>query len=385
MTDTTAIPLYVNGPVQNGVFSLASAPGKAVGIRLAAALNALTGQAPVAHLWNTVTLAGDQRHRTAHRQDFPGLPRAEREARQIAAKYTPGPLPQSGVLTDADPAVAVLARTVLEDLLAHGTVRLEEDTVHLCARCGHMTGTGACRACGAAQALPARRRLLTHLLADAPGLPLEPEDFHAFRARPPAQLLHAARDVPDRLLLCRTRAHGIRLGWLGLDDAFVLDPRTGLHLACLAAAHHRGAARPVMALTDGPAAHIAAYGAPVRRFRGTQLRYLLHGRIPYDPPLLDQSFGIHRLAPELREPFTHWYLPLCAARERAGISPARLPALVKFWRRAHLRRPDHPDPSIRAEVASAAARGDFRWVTDISALPHVLPTRPPHRGRAPRR
>lgn len=56
-------PVFFNGPVQNGPFTFQDKPGKAVGIRIAAALNAILETPPVPHLWNTVTLAGDLRHR----------------------------------------------------------------------------------------------------------------------------------------------------------------------------------------------------------------------------------------------------------------------------------------------------------------------------------
>lgn len=79
--------------------------------------------------------------------------------------------------------------------------------------------------------------------------------------------MNIAHNIPRRLLLSRTRTHGISLGPLGLDD-MMLDPRLGLHLAVLAAAAQRGEDRPVMTLTQNAAAHVAAYGAPVRRWGG---------------------------------------------------------------------------------------------------------------------
>lgn len=70
--------VYFNGPVQNADFSFAERPGKAVGIRMAEALNGLLGLAPVPHLWNTVTLAGDVRHRCAADRDTVGREQRER-------------------------------------------------------------------------------------------------------------------------------------------------------------------------------------------------------------------------------------------------------------------------------------------------------------------
>ncbi|MFI9046150.1 hypothetical protein [Streptomyces sp. NPDC053427] len=51
-----------------------------------------------------------------------------------------------------------------------------------------------------------------------------------------------------------------------------------------------------------------------------QLRYALHGRIPYDQPALRRLYEAHRVTPRLQKLFTEWYLPLCAWRERAGIT-----------------------------------------------------------------
>ncbi|MFF5808870.1 hypothetical protein [Streptomyces sp. NPDC012746] len=65
--------LYINGPVQNGSFTIAGRPGKAAGIRAAEALNAFLDAGPVPHLWNTVTLAGDLLHRDAPDRDTVGL------------------------------------------------------------------------------------------------------------------------------------------------------------------------------------------------------------------------------------------------------------------------------------------------------------------------
>jgi hypothetical protein len=94
--------LYINGPVQNGPFTIAERPGKAAGIRAAEALNTLLDAGPVPHLWNTVTLAGDLRHRDAPDRDTVG--RQEREEPAIAAKYAPGAAPAGGVLTDTTPS-----------------------------------------------------------------------------------------------------------------------------------------------------------------------------------------------------------------------------------------------------------------------------------------
>ncbi|WP_432003939.1 hypothetical protein [Streptomyces sioyaensis] len=364
--------LFLNGPVQNGPFTLAGRPGKAAGIRLAEALNQLTGTQPAPHLWNTVTLDGDLRHRTAAATTL--LSRGQWERRELAAKYTPGPAPAAGILTDTAPQVAALALQVCQELLATGTLALAHVKVRLCLACDHMTGEAdhACRACTAgAGTRPALRQMLVHDRPD--GRPvLERADFHASRASLPAHLVNVAQNAPQRLLLSRTRACGISLGPLGLDDGMVLDPRLGLHLAVLAAAAQRGEDRPVMTLTENAAAHVAAYGAPVRRWGGMQLRYALHGRIPYDEPVLRRLFEAHRVTPRLQDLFTGWYLPLCAWRERAGITPARLPALLKFLRRVDLARPAIPADEVLAELHHSAEAGDRRWVMDARVLAHAL-------------
>jgi hypothetical protein len=367
--------LYLNGPVQNGSFTLADRPGKAVGIRLAQALNGITGVGPAPHLWNTVTLTGDLRHRAA----ADALSRREREQRAVAEKYAHGSLPTSGVLTDADPAVAALALEVCAELLEAGTLLARRVPVRLCAACGHLAGHvdragAACRACGReAGTRPALRRLLVHdRPTDRPVL--EPGDFHAHRARTPAHLLTIAGDVPRRLLLSRTRDHGITLTPLGLDEGLVLDPRLGVHLTALAAAARHGDERPVMTLTENAAANIAAYGALVRHWHGTRLRYALHGRIPCpEPDVLRQLYAVHRVEPALQDLFTRWYLPLCAWHERRGVTPARLPALLKFLRRAELTCSTTPlaDGGL-AELRHAVQVGDSRWVTDSHGLARAI-------------
>ncbi|MEU8949650.1 hypothetical protein [Streptomyces sp. NPDC048489] len=366
--------LYVNGPVQNGSFTLADRPGKAAGIRAAEALNRLLGAGPVPHLWNTVTLAGDLRHRDAADRDTVG--RQEREDRAIAAKYAPGAAPAGGILTDTAPDVAVLALEMTERLLRDGALAVTPTAVHLCTRCGHMTGAvaHACRACGHQGLRPHTRRLL--VWDRPPGTPvLAREDFHAHLARPPHHLLTIAHNVPQRLILSRTRDHGISLAPIGLDG-LVLDPRAGLHIAVLAAAARHSAGQPVMTVTENAAANVAVYGAPFRSHNGTRLRYALHGRIPYDTAALHRLCEIHRVSPALRELFLVWFLPLCSLHLRSGITAAQLPGLLKFWRRAHLTRPDAPGSDGLAEVQRRVAAGDMRWVMDVRTLSRAIPDQP---------
>ncbi|MET9425824.1 hypothetical protein ABZY06_34930 [Streptomyces sp. NPDC006540] len=365
--------VYFNGPVRNGDFTFAERPGKAAGIRLAEALNGMLGLAPVPHLWNTVTLAGDIRHRDAADREAVG--RQQREEHAVAAKYAPGPPPAGGWLTDTAPCVAALALEMIEALLADGTLAVREMTVRLCAACGHMTGTVAaddCRSCGHDTTRGARRALLVFDRA-AHGPVLERTDFHAAGARSPAHLLNIAHNLPPVLVLSRTRDHGVSLAPLGLQG-MVLDPRAGLHVAVLAAAAERGAVRPVMTVTENAAANVAAYGAPFRAWGAMRLRYALHGRIPYDAAANGRLYEVHR-AQALGKLFTGWYLPLCAAHERAGVSAARLPALLKFLRRAYLARPATPAGEVLAELRHRAAAGDMRWVMDARALACVLADR----------
>ncbi|CAM5290416.1 hypothetical protein GCM10010329_81390 [Streptomyces spiroverticillatus] len=380
MNRATSEVLYVNGPVQNGDFTLAERPGKATGIRLAEALNALLGVAPVPHLWNTVTLHGDVRHRRA--ADRGMLGRTQREAQAVAAKYAPGPAPAGGLRTDADPQVASLALKMTRALLDDGTLAVRDMPVRLCARCGHLAGpgtTGDCRACGYTVARTARRPLLVCDRTTHPAV-LDRDDVHATGARTPAHLLHIARNVPEVLVLSRTRDHGVSLEELGLEG-MVLDPRAGLHVAVLAAAAERGAVRPVMTVTETAAAHVAAYGAPFRQFGAMRLRYALHGKVDYGAAAGGRLYEVHQ-AQALREVFTGWYLPLCAARERSGVSAARLPALLKFLRRAHLARPPAPQSDLLTELRHRVAAGDMRWVMDARMLACALASRENPRAAA---
>ncbi|MFF3015521.1 hypothetical protein [Streptomyces sp. NPDC057939] len=373
--------LYLNGPVQNGLFTFAERPGKAAGIRAAEALNALLDRGPVPHLWNTVTLAGDLRHRGAPEGGTVG--RQQREERAIAAKYAPGAVPAGGILTDTAPVVAALALEMIEHLLREGVLAVAPAAVRLCARCGHMTGSvaHACRACGHQRSRPHTRRLL--FWDRPPGAPvLARDDFHAHHARTPGHLLTIAHNVPERLILSRTRDHGISLAPLGLDG-LVLDPRAGLHIAVLAAAAGSDAGRPVMAVTENAAANVAAYGAPFRQHNGTRLRYALHGRIPYDDSAaLQQLCEVQRVSPALRNLFLAWFLPLCSLHLRAGITAAQLPGLLKFWRRAHLARPDTPEGGVLAELRRSVAAGDMRWVMDVRTLSQAIPEYPVTHGFA---
>ncbi|MGW6605591.1 hypothetical protein [Streptomyces sp. NPDC055036] len=372
--------LYVNGPVQNGAFTLVERPGKAAGIRAAAALNALLGVRPVPHLWNTVTLSGDLRQRAS----APMLGRREWEEQVVAAKYAPGEKPPGGILTDTVPAVVSLALEMVGRLLQDGTLVIAPVDVRLCSGCAHMTGVvahQACRACGSSDSRPATRRLL--VFDRVAGQPvLEREDFLAAGARTPSHLLNIARNAPARLVLSRTRDHGVDLAPFGLRG-LVLDPRAGLHVAVLAAAAGHGAEHPAMTITENAAANVAAYGVPFRRAGAMRLRYALHGRIPYDQARLARLYEVHRVDPPVQDLFATWFLPLASMRERAGIDAAWLPALLKFLRRAYLARPATPAGEVLGELRERVEAGDVRWVMDARVLAHAISAHEDTRGSAP--
>ncbi|MFI8515948.1 hypothetical protein ACIGHB_32995 [Streptomyces sp. NPDC085460] len=361
---------FFNGPVQNGDFTFTDKPGKAVGIRAAAALNAILGEGVVPHLWNTVTLEGDLRHQA---ELAAGADRHQHEQARIRAKYPAGVLPAAGVLTDADPAVAALAHDMIRDHLETGVLSVEEAATVVCSSCDHMAGVGspACKACGSTDLV---KKVAPQLTARRPaGAPvLRPDEVHGRRL---AHLENIARNVPDQLILSRTRAHGISLAPFGLAGT-VLDPRAALHIAVLAAAERHGAERAVMLATETAAAHVAAYGLPFRNHGGIRLGYAVHGKVPYGDVLLGRLYEVHRLGEAQRALFEEWFLPLYALRERGGIHPGKLPALVKFFRRVCL-APSGPEAEGRAgEVRRAVRSGDMGWLMDARTVTHLLPAFP---------
>jgi ribosomal protein L37E len=362
----------VNGPVQNGDFTLADTPGKATSIRIAAALNAILGIAPVPHLWNTVTLAGDLRHRARIALGS----RAIVEAAAIAAKYPPGAgLPE--ILTDTAAPVAALALEMITDHLSTGVLAITTVTVRVCVRCGHMTGTQdrPCRACGHPDTRPERAR---HLTADrANGEPvLADGDFYA-PARPPAHLRQIAGNVPATLILSRTRDHGIDLAPIGLRG-LVLDPRAGLHVNALAVGIDRQADTTVMITTEAAAANIAAYGMRFRRHHDHRLRYALHGRLPYDHLVdLAGAYTAGHLQEAARDLFENWYLPLAAFKAKRGVPAGQLPALFTHFQRCYRARPPHADAELLAVLRRGVRAGDTNWIADKTLLATAMTTCPP--------
>ncbi|SOB83240.1 hypothetical protein [Streptomyces sp. 1331.2] len=365
--------LFLNGPVQNGPFTFDTRPGKAVGIRLAAALNAILGLPPAPHLWNTVTLAGDLRHRQA---EDPMIPRQRFEADLIAAKYMSGRSPVGGILTDTDAEVANLALEMIENNLRAGTLTISRETVPTCRACAHMIGTGGhpCNACGSTDT---EDRTGLHLVAElAKDRPvLDRSDIHASHRQQPKHLLHTAANVAERLILSRTRDHGIDLSLLGLNG-LVLDPRVGIHATVLAAARRHEAATAVMTITENAANHIAAHGQHFRQHDGTRLQYALHGHLPYDHMTsLQPLHETYRAAQEIKDDFEAWFLPLFSLRTKAVTGPEQLPALFKHFIRANLAKPVALDEAAFEAVQRSVSAGDTEWITNKQALANVMAAR----------
>ncbi|CAN3982160.1 hypothetical protein [Kitasatospora purpeofusca] len=365
--------LFLNGPVQNGPFTFATRPGKAVGIRLAAALNAILGLPPAPHLWNTVTLAGDLRHRQA---EGPTIPRQRFEADLIAAKYAPGQSPVGGIMTDTDAEVANLALEMIENNLRAGTLTISRETVPTCRACGHMTGAGGhpCNACGSTDT---EDRTGCHLVAElAKDRPvLDRSDIHASHRQQPKHLQHTAANVAQRLILSRTRNHGIDLSSLGLDG-LVLDPRVGIHATVLAAARRHEADTAVMTITENAANHIAAYGQHFREHGGTRLQYALHGHLPYDHTAsLQPLHEAYRTTQVIKDGFEEWFLPVFSLRAKTGTRPDQLPALFKQYMRAHLAKPVALDEAAFEAVQRSVSAGDTEWITNKQALANVMAAR----------
>lgn len=366
--------LFFNGPVQNGDFIFASKPGKAVGIRIAEALNHLLGARPVPHLWNTVRLDGDLRYRRHAATGSESASRESFETAAIAAKYDAGPQPAAGIVTDADPLVAQLAVEMIECRLSAGILKISSETVQACARCAHMTSSGGhpCQACGHTVS---RAHTVRHLVAErAPAAALlDVAHLYALRRRAPLHLRSIAGNTPARLILSRTRDHGIALDPLGLPG-LVLDPRAGIHITVLAAAQARQGKVAVMATTANAAANIAAYGQHFIDHDGLRLLYALHGRVPYERIAdLHDSDEAYPLAAETRTVFETWFLSLFALREKNGIRADQLSALLKYFRRAILARPTRSDDTL-AGLRRSIREGDTNWMGRKTALAAALGT-----------
>ncbi|MFC5724788.1 hypothetical protein ACFP1Z_32035 [Streptomyces gamaensis] len=364
--------LFLNGPVQNGPFTLEGRPGKAVGIRLAAALNTIIGSPPAPHLWNTVTLAGDLRHREGrdHR-----VARERFEADLIADKYPDRRLPPAGIMTDADPEVAGLALDMIEENLRAGVLVISEETVPTCQTCGHLTGGGShpCNSCGGTDIRDRRRlHLVAELAKDRPVL--DRDDIHASHHQQPKHLRNTASNVPRRLILSRTRDHGVDLSPFGLSG-LVLDPRAGIHATVITAARRLQADRAVITITQNAASHIAAHGQHFRAHRGVKLQYALHGHLPYDQAgSLGATYDAFRATELMRERFETWFLPLFSLKAKGRTEPEQLPALFKYFRRAALALPSTPDIGTIHAVRQAVLVGNTEWITSKPRLAAVMAT-----------
>lgn len=360
--------VFLNGPVQNGDFTFADSPGKAVGIRIAQGLNGILGTQVTPHLWNTVTLAGDLRYRALRAAGMvqPLPPRPLFEASIIASKSGPDHEPPESLVTDADTEVGALAMDMISRGLSDGRLTIHDETVRECANCGHMTGTDghACKVCGGTFS---RARTMRHLVSNRAGQPaLDFDHVYAVRCRPPLHLRNIAANVPDRLILSRTRDHGIDLGPVGLPG-LVLDPRVGVHVTVLAVAVRLGADTVVMTITDNATANVAAYGRPFLDHDGLRLLYGLHGRVPYDHlSEIENAYRASGMSAQARAGFEQWFLPLLSMKERKGVQARQLPALLSYYRKA-LRSRVHAVAHDRRVTGLEEARhsiddGDTDWL-----------------------
>ncbi|MGH3697053.1 MAG: hypothetical protein ACRDRX_24250 [Pseudonocardiaceae bacterium] len=250
-----------------------------------------------------------------------------------------------------------LALEIIEARLVTGELTTRRVTVRVCARCAHMTGIGGhpCRACGHPLSRP---RNSLHLVADrdptAPGLDVR--SIYAHNRRAPLHLQGVAGNTPARLVLSRTREYGIDLGPLRLPG-MVLDARAGIHVTVLAATRARQAEVAVMTTTENAAANIAAYGQHFTVYDEARVLYALHGHVPCEHvPDLHETYEALGLGPEAQTVFETWFLPLFALKEKTGIRPDQLPALLKHFHRARLVSAAAPQRRTRTRSPTCVAR-----------------------------
>lgn len=270
------------------------------------------------------------------------------------------------------PAVAALALSMIEDRLRDGRLRISEEMVPVCARCHHLTGSGShrCNRCGHPESLARTGR---HLIADRdPDTRLLTEhDLYAGRRRPPAHVQTIAGHVPARLILSRTRDHGIDLEALGLTG-LVLDPRVGLHVTALAAAHTADAPNVAMTLTASALANIAAHGHLFTHHGDLRLRYAIHGKVPYSDLAALHAAEAGERAEDWRG-FAAWFLPLVALKDKNDVHPGQLSALLTYYRRAHRARPHHATPQHLAVVREQILSGETTWIINRDLLAAAMP------------
>ncbi len=226
-----------------------------------------------------------------------------------------------------------------------------------------MTGINqnTCKSCGNTKTQTQRSR---HLIIDRS--PVEPvlnaEDIYAHNRRPPAHLQTIAGNVPVRLILSRTRNHGIDLTPIGLPG-LVLDPRVAVHITALAVARQRGINTVVMLTTENAAANIAAYGQSFRQHKALRLLYALHGRISYDHMSdLRKSYLTRIVGTSALTTFENWFLPLAALNRKTGIPPVQLLPLLKHFRKADLASQTVSRLPERERLREKVERGDINWV-----------------------
>ena len=365
---------FFNGPVQNGDFTFEAKPGKAVGIRIAGALNRILGAPAVPHLWNTVRLAGDLRYLQHIEATHPSITREDFEASLIAAKYDAGLQPSAGVTTDADKAVADLAMAMITKRLSLGTLKISAETIQECIHCGHMVGVQrhSCRVCGQDTS---RTLIARHLIAEREhgASMLDFARIHARKRQPPRHLQNIAANTPVRLILSRTRDYGIDLSPVGLPG-LVLDPRVGIHIAVLAAASQVGIDNAVMTITQNAVANIAAYGQLFSDHAGMRVLYALHGHVPYQYiPDLRRTAQAYGLSSDAMDLFSEWFLPLFSLKEKSGVKADQLPALLKYFSRTILARSQESDQEAFEKIRRSIREGNTDWITRKTALAVTLP------------
>lgn len=352
--------VFLNGPIQNGPFTFQSAPGKAVGLLIAQALNDLLGNPPVRHLWNCTILANDLRHRAEQHRSG----RKEFEAREIARKYRGSVWERTAVetCTDADPAVRVLALDLVAQRLSTGDLEVSTETVHVCARCGHMIGVVIPRVCAACTGDRFRTERQRHLIASRVlGRPvLDTQDLYGTKKTKHLRAIAAA--APKRLLLSRTRSHGIGLDQIGLPG-LVLDPRTAVHITALAEARRLNAERAVITATSKAITNIAAHGIPFKDYGGTRLLYGRHSKVP------GRSTDLSGVDPADRRRilFRRWFLPLATVGRSNDIRVDQLRVLYAHFRRAY----SYTRPSAlngNSAIQEAIRSGNANWFMDKHML-----------------
>lgn len=365
--------IFLNGPIQNGDFTFLYKPGKAVGVRVAEALNEIMGlrPSPAPHLWNSAMLANDVRHREHVKASPIPLDRHAFETIEIARKYA-GVTFRSNppeIVTDTDPEVAELALSTVERQLATDRMTISNETMLFCKRCGHMAGSfssSMCKACGGRDLRTRRKRLLT-----APIGKLAIQDLYG-RANE-GRVRAITGEAPSRLVLSRTRDYGISLDALGLPG-LVLDPRAGIHVTALAVARRWRAKTAVLLLTPNAAVNIQAYGHPFRRDEPIRLLYGLHGRIPTlnveQTRVLGEQVEARRSTVER---FLQWFLPLLALKHVQGIKETQLPPLLRYFKKTlwSSQTVKHRAANIE-RVREAVAAGQPEWITDKALLASVL-------------